>query len=316
MRSITLGGALVDEGAEVVLVTRVLPAALAARAAAHGLEVDDLGPAAGDAGCEPGTEWATIERHDPVAVVIDGYHLGDLVTAGHGVPVTIIDDNGELPLAGVDRVVNQNLHADPAMYDTGDHAIELLLGAPHALLRRDVIALAGTREPVADSVLVAFGGADPASLTEPVCRVLLARSTHRLHIGVGPANRARPRLEEMVAGADPDRAGLCDPDLVDGLRAADLAVIGGGTALWEVGYLGIPTVAVVVADNQVAGTRAAARAGFVVEVDGREPAATDRIVDALLGLADDRVRRGAMTAAGQALFDGRGAARVAHAVLA
>ena len=82
--------------------------------------------------------------------------------------------------------------------------------------------------------------------------------------------------------------------------------------MWEVGYLGLPAVAVIVADNQVAGARAAEAHGFLEAVDGRAGADVVELVERCARLASDPRRRRQMSGAGRELFDGRGAERVAE----
>jgi spore coat polysaccharide biosynthesis predicted glycosyltransferase SpsG len=176
------------------------------------------------------------------------------------------------------------LHATPALYADLPASTRLLLGPEFALLREglprrsDPIAGAGTR------VVIAMGGTDPLGLTQPIADALSAYD-------VRVANAAN------------------FDGLIDSFSWADVAVIAAGTTMWEVGYIGIPAVAVVVADNQRAAAKAADAAGFVVSVDATDVA---RTVDSL---SNDPERRITMRAAGQTLFDGTGAARVADAML-
>jgi spore coat polysaccharide biosynthesis predicted glycosyltransferase SpsG len=157
-------------------------------------------------------------------------------------------------------------------------------------------------------VVISFGGADPCRLTEPVIRELAADPRVEMRVAVGPANPRRVAIEGEIARHVP-RAALDRGELVESLAWADVAVIAGGTTLWEVGYVGLPTVAVVVADNQRAATKAAETAGFVVAAEPQLVALTT------VRLLGDATRRAGMRAAGLACFDGRGAARAAEALL-
>ncbi len=280
MRSLTLGGELARRGVEVALATRELPAALATRAERLGVRVVGPDDASADA-----------------FVMLDGYEIA--APAGrHGV----IDDNREAPVAGAALVLNQNLHAAAGMYADLSPATRLLLGPEYALVRDELGAVRATG-PVrerASRVVLAVGGADPLGLTEPIARALAPEC--ELRVAVGAANPRRDAIAALGVTLD---AG----DLVDSYGWADVAVIAAGTTLWEVGYLGLPAVAIVVADNQRAAAKASEAAGFVV---GADP---DGVRATVAELLVDPTRRGTMRTAGQALFDGRGATRVADAVI-
>lgn len=288
MRSLTLGGALAARHVDVALASHELPAALHSRATRLGVRVigaDDV----------PSTAF----------VMLDGYELA--APAGvHGV----IDDNHEAPVADAALVVNQNLHATAAMYADVSPSTRLLLGPQYALIREELLQCRSSQPLRTDAnrVVVALGGADPRGLTEPIAHALADDPHIELRIAIGAANPRRPAIETCVTQLG-ERAALDTGDLVDSFQWADLAVIAAGTTLWEVAYIGLPAVAVVVADNQAAAAKAAEAAGFVVSADANGVAAT---VHALLA---DTPRRRVMRAAGQPLFDGLGPALVADAII-
>ena len=132
-------------------------------------------------------------------------------------------------------------------------------------------------------------------------------------VAIGPANLDRSDIENL-ASASEGRISIDPGDLLTGFRSADIAVIGGGTTLWEVAFLGLPAVAAIVADNQLFGTYAAASRGFVAAVDVRAESDAQGILAAVRSLLDDADRRRQMTCSGRTVFDGRGAARVVEAL--
>jgi spore coat polysaccharide biosynthesis predicted glycosyltransferase SpsG len=97
---------------------------------------------------------------------------------------------------------------------------------------------------------------------------------------------------------------------------ADLAVGAGGSTTWERCVLALPTLALILADNQVAAARALEAAGVAPCLDVAAPdfeTAFAREVSDLLANPD---RRAAMSAASAGVCDGLGAERVAAAFLA
>jgi spore coat polysaccharide biosynthesis predicted glycosyltransferase SpsG len=295
MRCATLGAALVGAGHRVTVVSTSLPDWVARRFWDVGATIEPVAPPRVDV-------W-----------VVDGYELGAELTAlaEAGAVVVAVDDNHELPVAAARLVVNQNLHASDSLYDDVGADTAMLLGPTYAMIRTDVTSIDRSAHPTdGRTVLVSFGGTDPAGLTLPVTTALLDAGDVAVVVALGADHPDRPGVASLVARYA-DRAQFDPGDLTAGLRAADVAAIGGGSTLWEVASLGIPAVAAVVADNQVAATEAAQAAGFVVGIDvrtGRRHA--DEVADAVLGLLDDTDRRRALAAAGRTLFDGAGVDRV------
>jgi UDP-2,4-diacetamido-2,4,6-trideoxy-beta-L-altropyranose hydrolase len=212
-------------------------------------------------------------------------------------------------------VVNQNLHATPDLYADVSSDTTLLLGSSYAMIRRDVTSIDRADHPGdGRSVLVSFGGTDPAGLTLPVVEALLRVPDVEVVVALGADHPDRPAVRSVI-DRHPERAGFDPGDLTTGLRVADVAVIGGGSTLWEVASLGIPAVAAVVADNQVAGTAAAEAAGFVVGIDVRDGGrGAGEVAGAVIVLLDDLEQRRALAASGRSLFDGHGAERVVAAI--
>jgi UDP-2,4-diacetamido-2,4,6-trideoxy-beta-L-altropyranose hydrolase len=280
MRSLTLGSELVRRGIDITLATNCLPHSLGVRAWQYGVTVLEGERAPADA-----------------FTVVDGYEIA--APAG---PHAVIDDNREAAVEGARLVLNQNLHATEAMYADLPSRTRLLLGPEYALLRSELQPRRGPVRRDASRVVVAMGGADPGGCTEPILDALRADTNIELRVAIGAANPRRGAIE--ARGVVLDRG-----DLVESLAWADVAVIAAGTTLWEVGYVGVPAIAVVVADNQAAGAKAASARGFV------QLAELDDVASAVRELLADTEQRQAMRGAGQACFDGCGTARVADALI-
>jgi len=299
MRCATLTEALIDAGHEVTVVSESLPPWIAQRYRSNGAVIDAR--AAG-----PFDVW-----------IVDGYLLGAELTAlaETGAIVVAIDDNAELPVAAARLVVNQNLHASRSLYPDVSEGTRLLLGPTYAMIRGDVRSIDRSgRQRGGRTVLVSFGGTDPARLTAPVTEMLLASPDVTVVVALRSDHPDHPEVQRLIESHGA-RASFDVGDLTDALQLADIAAIGGGSTLWEVASLGIPAVAAVVADNQASGTAAAEAHGFVVGVDVRTVNdGARKVADAVLALLEDLDRRDALASAGQALFDGRGARRVVDAI--
>ncbi|HMP56309.1 MAG TPA: GNAT family N-acetyltransferase, partial [Novosphingobium sp.] len=99
------------------------------------------------------------------------------------------------------------------------------------------------------------------------------------------------------------------------MAAADLAIGAGGAATWERCALGLPTLAICLADNQRELLERASRAGLLYAVDSQAPDA-DELAGHIKALLASSGLRHHLSRNAAALVDGRGAHRVAAAMAA
>jgi spore coat polysaccharide biosynthesis predicted glycosyltransferase SpsG len=235
--------------------------------------------------------------------------------------LVVLDEAGRACDAA-DLVVNQNLHATAALYPWAAAAPErLALGPSFALLRREFEAWRRWRRPqvtVPRRVLVTMGGADPANATARVLAVLgrVARDLE-VRVVVGPAN---PRPAALAAALE--RAGLrgalttVTTEMPALMAWADLAVSAAGSTVWELAFMGLPSVVVPIADNQRPIAAAAEAAGVALAADPAAAAHSEALAGAVLRLRDDAGCRRELSARGRRLVDGGGAGRVASRLTA
>jgi spore coat polysaccharide biosynthesis predicted glycosyltransferase SpsG len=166
---------------------------------------------------------------------------------------------------------------------------------------------------------VCFGGSDPARVTERLAPALVARAARATHDG---ADSAAAWSVEVIVGAgygggDPvDLALVRDPaDLAERLAAADLVVIGAGTMKFEAACLGRPALLVAVADDQLRVGPAFAATGAADWLGDGRTLDPDRLADAVAELIGEPGRRAEMGRRGGEVVDGRGAERLALAIL-
>lgn len=305
MRSLTLAGALTDAGAE---------CAFLARPAVETV-LDAFAP-----------DTARTVKSEPFdAVVFDHYGLAapDHRACAKGRPTLVIDDLADRPLAA-DLV----LDAGPAR-QAEDYAglvppdTVLLLGPNHApvrpafpALREAALARRAAGGPVT-RILVSLGLTDVGGITGRVVDLLLPRiGDIALDVVMGSGAPSLPRLRDL-AGHDPRLTLHVDTQDMPRLTlGADLAVGAGGSTSWERCILALPTLTLVLADNQIAAATALEAAGASPRLDVSDAdfdLAFGREMDRLIG---DPALRAALSAASAQVCDGGGADRVAAAFLA
>lgn len=256
-------------------------------------------------------------------IVCDGYHFGAAYQArlkASAQRLLFVDDYGHGEDYCADLVLNQNLYAEAAPYQRRAAGTELLLGSRYTLLRREFTAHPPQPRTVparAGRLLITLGGADPADFTSVAVAALADLADMEALVIVGGSNPRRAQIESAAhaLGTRVSVVAAVD-DMPARMAWADLAVTAGGSTCWELLYMAVPALVVVLADNQVQVAGAVARHGAGIDLGRCEAVDAARLGAAIGALANDRAARHAMAQAGQALVDGRGAERVADAMLA
>ncbi|HEV8322562.1 MAG TPA: UDP-2,4-diacetamido-2,4,6-trideoxy-beta-L-altropyranose hydrolase [Myxococcota bacterium] len=335
MRCLTLATALRRAGAAPRLLVRPDLPALLQRARASGFEIVEVteAPDPGAAPAPPGATAAPLERmvadalNDAGAkacVVVDGYQFDQAYRAAvraRGATSLVIDDLRPQDVIA-DVFLDQNFGAGGVAYGNSGGAA-MLLGVEFAVLRdefREAAAVPARRTPArARRLLVSMGGSDPDGMTGRVLDACARLDDPDLQVDVlcGAANahvaalRARAGSERFALRV------LVDPPGVAALmREADLAIAAGGTTSWEMMCVGLPSVKVVLADNQRPVVRALAAAGLCADAGDAGALTPARLAAAIDALAADAEQRRYMADEGRRRVDGRGADRVAAALLA
>ena len=230
----------------------------------------------------------------------------------------VIDDLADRRHA-CDLLLDQNLHdAGAARYDSllAADAVRLcgpryaLLGEGFAAHRPAALA---RRRGACERVLILFGGADIADLTGRTVDALATLAyAGRADVVTGPLYAAHDALRQRLARLPGAQLHRAPNNIADLMAVADLAVGSPGVTSWERCALGLPTIAIAVADNQEGMAESLARAGAHLYL-GRAEQLSETAFQAALRLAieADPVRR-ALSSGAAAMTDGRGAERVAH----
>jgi UDP-2,4-diacetamido-2,4,6-trideoxy-beta-L-altropyranose hydrolase len=220
-----------------------------------------------------------------------------------------------------DALMNSGAGVDANVY-AGRVAPEcrLFLGPAHAALAAAYLerrpASLGRRAAGAAvrRILVSFGATDPANATVLALAALRGRPDTEVDVAL---SAQAPHLGAVRAACDGAAALHLDSDAMAELAMrADIALGACGNSAWERACLGLPTIAMTIADNQLAIAAALAAAGAAEVLGPSERCTPRQIADTVDRLAGDVVARRRMSAAAAALCDGLGAARVAEAMCA
>ena len=350
MRCLTLADALAAHGAQCHFISREIVGNLLALIRQRGYVVDVLpAPTESTQVAAPegdkndssqltvyegwlGISWqkdaeqtrAIVEKLQPDWLVVDHYALDqrwEVALRPHFKKLMVIDDLADR-VHQCDFLLDQNLGRQPQDYVNLIPAqCKVLTGPQYALLRPEFAALRAyslqrRQLPVLKQVLITMGGVDQSNATGQVLQALKGCTLPQdCRISVVMGLQA-PWLQQVRAQAQnmpwPTEVLVNINDMAQRMADSDLAIGAAGSTSWERCCLGLPTLMVVLADNQRLGAEALQEAqaalliGDVNDIAMKLPLA--------INASTSRHRLQEMSTATAAVTDGRGVDKVLKAM--
>jgi len=317
LRCLALGQAWKDAGGEILFLTRCTHENLLRRIGGERFRVFPLTESAPS--FDAREEESLLGRHPGSWFVLDGYHFDSsfqrrLKTMG--ARLLVIDDMADLPFYHADLVLNQNIHAADLSYPCGPET-RFLRGPRYALLRREFLGWKGWKREIperARRILVTLGGSDPHNATLKVIRALKGIDLPGLEVSVvvGATNPNREEIgKEMAPLAPAFRLLNAVEDMGRWMAWADMAISAGGSTVWEMAFMGLPNLVLVLAENQFPIAERMGQEGISLPLGWADPLSSDEVEAAARRLALSPGKRREMAERGRGLVDGLGAGRVA-----
>ena len=303
MRCLTLANVMRDQGAEVLFVCRDLPGNLCHLLRKRGFRVQQLPDPVlyhqgerreADGDLAPEVDAQT-DADETMAVLVAESKRNtnrgiDLLVVDHYAldfsweekmrpwtrSIMAIDDLADRR-HDCDILLDQNYYNNlDDRYESllPDHCLRLL-GPKYALLRPEFLVerqRLRKRDGIVRQMLVFFGGNDPSNETGKALQAIqmLGEVDIAVDVVVGAGNPHQDQIR-LLCSRIPGTCFHCQIDNMAELMAgADLAIGAGGTAMWERCYLGLPSLVVIIADNQLQTVMAAAGAGAVISAGPKE----------------------------------------------
>lgn len=297
MRSLTLARALRSLGARCAFAVNDATAALLA--------------AFNDGAVEVWPEGAWQEH--PAVAVVDNYALtaaDERALAATGVKVAAMDDIGRAH--DCDLVIDPGLGRTAADYPG---RAEVLAGPKYALLRPEFTETRPDRR--GGRVLVSLGLTDVGGITAyALARLATTEGWTEADVVLGAGAESLEYVREAATHDPRIRLHVETKEMARLTAEADLAIGAGGGSVWERACLGLPTLLLILAENQRPMAKRLAEAGAVLAVDVADADFEAQFDRALASLLSDAALRASLSTASRTLCDGQGAIRVARAILA
>jgi UDP-2,4-diacetamido-2,4,6-trideoxy-beta-L-altropyranose hydrolase len=255
-------------------------------------------------------------------LILDGYHFSpeyQKTIRDKGFHLLVIDDTNHLSYYHTDIILNQNMHAKDLKYRC-DADTTLLLGPHYVLLRREFLKYQNLKRQMPDrarNILVTMGGADPKNVTLKVIEALelIQEPDITVRFIIGPANPHEGILRKAIACAQFEAELLVNPPSVPDLMVwADMAVSGAGSTCWELAFMGVPSIVLILAENQASVAEYLMARNAVMNLGFFTECTKERISYACKSLIDENIARTSLSQHGIGLIDGLGSNRVIKSI--
>jgi UDP-2,4-diacetamido-2,4,6-trideoxy-beta-L-altropyranose hydrolase len=260
----------------------------------------------------------------PSWLIIDGYQFTpDFQKAIRqaGYKLLIIDDYNHHDSYHADILLNQNIASDRLDYVHNPETV-CLFGSDYILIRNEFLKYVAPERripQVPGRLLITLGGADPGNVTLKVIHALQRLDPNDLTVDLimGPINPHFKIIAQEIARWKASQtciAGniniLKDPSMPEMMNRADLAITAGGSTCYELAFMGVPMMIIILAENQEGIATAMEENKAAVNLGWHSELSASTIARQLKQIIGGPGFRNDLCANGRKVCDGLGPARV------
>jgi UDP-2,4-diacetamido-2,4,6-trideoxy-beta-L-altropyranose hydrolase len=321
MRCLTLADELTQNRGKVEFICREEPGNMINHIEKRGYEVKPL-PAGIDLETDRELSQDFLGKHTETIdwLVVDHYELDarwESYMHSSVRKIMVIDDMANRP-HDCDLLLDQNYNETPNRYQRlVPITCTQLLGPEYALLRPQ---FSKAREKLRNRtgevkrILVFMGGADPTNQTCKVLRAIKKFNSPDIAVDtvIGVSNKHREEIENLASNMSKTICHYNVENMSELMAVADLSIGASGTTSWERCCVGLPSLVITIANNQIKIAENLGKNGIITNLGWFEDVNQSDIKSALEYLLDkpDIIRQ--MSIDGMRIVDTLGTERVAR----
>lgn len=214
-----------------------------------------------------------------------------------------------------DILLDQNLHDDMDERYKGllRDDCRILLGPRYALLRPEFSACSPETGPTGEKrIFIFFGGVDSTNETSKALEAIIALQMNiRVAVVVGSSNPHKNSIKKLCSKLEKVTLQIQSDRMASLMSKADIAVGASGVTAWERCCMGLPSIVIAVAENQVEIAESLSKRGSIVYLGKSENVRASDIKESIEQLLNDGKKMRRMSSASKRLIDGKGVVRVA-----
>jgi len=258
-------------------------------------------------------DWLIIDRYD-----IDISYESPL--KDHVKKIMVIDDLANRE-HDCDLLLDQNYSKNEGRYNSlvPEDCLQLL-GPKYAILRPQFQKARENlrkRDGVINRILVFMGGSDPQNVTSKVLRAIhmLDRFDIAVDVVVGSLNPYHDEIKTLASKIPNTSCHHNVEDMAELMASADLCIGAGGTTTWERCCIGLPTITIILAENQKNISQSLDKEGALINLGWYHNVTESSIKDAIEGFVDHPQKIVSMGDKSKMLVDGEGVSRVVGVIV-
>lgn len=219
-------------------------------------------------------------------------------------------DDMNLYYFNVDFIINQNIGAEEYLYNVNKDT-KLLLGTNYTMMReeyRDIQEKVINKESL--DIMITVGGSDDKGITNTICDYVKDLK-FKFQIIIGPGFKEE-NINKLI-----ERENLksniklyFNANMIEVMNKCDMAISACGSTLYELAACGIPTLGIVIADNQKQIADELHKVGFIENLGFYNELDREVLAETIFELCKNTKKRSEMSKKGISIVDGKGAERI------
>jgi UDP-2,4-diacetamido-2,4,6-trideoxy-beta-L-altropyranose hydrolase len=259
----------------------------------------------------------------PDWLIIDHYDINisyESLLREHVKKIMIIDDLADRR-HDCDLLLDQTYSKNDNRYNglVPENCIQLL-GPKYAILRpqfQKANENLRKRDGGVNRILVFMGGADSKNITSKVLRAIhmLGRSDIAIDVIIGNLNPYHDEIKILTSKIPNTSCHHNVENMAELILAADLCIGAGGTTTWERCCVGLPTITIILAENQKNILESLDKEGALINLGWYQNVTVNNIKEAIEGLIDNHQKVVSVSDKSRRLVDGKGVNRVCDTMI-
>ncbi len=319
MRCLTLADELRQKVPDINFICREEPGNLISYIGNRGSKVHQL-PGEIDIETDRRLTKEILSRYEtkPDGLIIDHYDIDisyESPLRGHIKKIMVIDDLANRE-HDCDLLLDQNYNKNENRYNgfVPEDCIQLL-GPKYAILRPQFLKARENlreRDGGVTRILVFMGGSDPQNVTSKVLRAIhmLERSDIAVNVVVGNLSPYHDEVKTLASKVSNINCHHNIDNMAALMLSADLCIGAGGTTTWERCCVGLPTITIILAENQKNTSENLDKEGALLNLGWYHNVTENNIKEGIEGLIDNPQKVASMSDKSRRLVDGKGVSRV------
>ncbi|MCR8744766.1 UDP-2,4-diacetamido-2,4,6-trideoxy-beta-L-altropyranose hydrolase [Romboutsia lituseburensis] len=207
---------------------------------------------------------------NPKYTLTDSYWMSEkyLIKLKYISNILISVDDNNLYNYPSDIIINYNLHSKDLNYKLKNSKSKILLGCKYCMLRSEFQEKIPINiNNIVRKILIIMGGTDINSFSSVALDSLLKIDMNlKIDVIVANSYKCVTALREIQSKNNNVNLIFNPNNVADVMKNCDLAISAGGTTIYELGCLGIPTILVPQVDNQINSAKKANDLGMMINL--------------------------------------------------